>query len=125
MKSLFIVFIGGGGGCVMRYVLSQYITCKIIKSFFYGTFAVNILGCLLIGVILTLSDKSDLLSQNQKLLLATGFCGGFTTFSTFIYESKTLIKSGDIVTALWYTMFSVLVGFLAVLLGVYIAKYIQ
>ena len=88
----------------------------------YGTFAANILGSLLIGFILGFAAKSETLNQNQVLLLATGFCGGFTTFSTFAYENHVFLKSGDFITFAMYTIASFVIGFLAVFAGIYLTK---
>ena len=82
MKAILLVFLGGGFGSSLRYLLGKYLNSDI-TGIPYGTFAANLLGSLLIGVILGLSAKENVLTQNQTLLLATGFCGGFTTFSTF------------------------------------------
>ena len=82
MKQLLLVFIGGGFGSVLRFVIGKWLN-NTENGIPYGTFAANILGSLLIGIILGLAAKNETLSQGQTLLLATGFCGGFTTFSTF------------------------------------------
>ena len=88
----------------------------------WGTFTANILGSLLIGIILGFAAKNDALSSNQTLLLATGFCGGFTTFSTFAYENHALLKAGDFTSFALYTIGSFVVGFLAVFLGLFLVK---
>lgn len=121
MKHILLVFVGGGFGSVLRYVIGKYLN-SAENSFPYGTFAANILGSLLIGIILGLALKNDALSQNQTLLLATGFCGGFTTFSTFAYENHMFLKSGDFTSFAIYTIASFVIGFLAVFAGLSIAK---
>jgi len=121
MKQLFLVFIGGGFGSMARFILVRYLN-KSIYEFPYGTFLVNILGSLLMGIILGLVLKSNTLSQNQTLFLATGFCGGFTTFSTFAYENHVFLKSGDFMTFFLYTISSFVLGFAAVFLGMYVVK---
>lgn len=121
MKNIFLVFIGGGFGSVLRYLIGRYLN-SADSGIPYGTFAANILGSLLIGIILGLAAKNNTLSQNQTLLLATGFCGGFTTFSTFAYENHVFLKSGDFTSFAVYTIGSFIVGFLAVFLGLYLAK---
>jgi CrcB protein len=85
MKNLLLVFIGGGVGSSLRYILGKYLN-STQTGIPWGTFTANILGSLLIGIILGLAAKNDTLSQSQTLLIATGFCGGFTTFSTFANE---------------------------------------
>tara|TARA_R110002049_G_scaffold308939_1_gene515019 strand:- start:6435 stop:6800 length:366 start_codon:yes stop_codon:yes gene_type:complete len=121
MKGLLLVFLGGGFGSVLRYIIGKYLN-SAQTGIPYGTFAANILGSLLIGIILGLAAKNDTLSQNQTLLLATGFCGGFTTFSTFAYENHVFLKSGDFTSFAIYTVTSFIIGFLAVFFGMYLAK---
>ncbi|WP_282149299.1 fluoride efflux transporter CrcB [Algibacter lectus] len=121
MKQLVFVFLGGGFGSVLRYVIGKLLN-NTENGIPYGTFVANILGSLLIGIVLGLAAKHDSLSQNQTLLLATGFCGGFTTFSTFAYENHMFLKSGDFTSFAIYTIASFVVGFLAVSFGMYLAK---
>ena len=120
MKNLLIVFIGGGFGSALRYVIGKYLNNT--EGFPWGTFTVNILGSLLIGIILGLAAKNNTLSQNETLILATGFCGGFTTFSAFAYENHVFLKSGDFTSFALYTIASFVVGFLAVFLGMHLVK---
>ena len=121
MKQILLVFLGGGLGSSLRYLISKWLNTSQ-DDFPYGTFAVNILGSLLIGIILGLSVKNNSLSESQTLLLATGFCGGFTTFSAFAYENHLFLKSGDFTTFALYTFSSFIVGFLAVFGGMYMVK---
>lgn len=122
MKSLILVFLGGGFGSILRYVLGKYLN-STEGGLPYGTFVANIAGSLLIGIILGWAAKSNTFSHHQTLLLATGFCGGFTTFSTFAYENHLFLKSGDFVSFAIYTIASFVMGFLAVFLGMYLVKY--
>lgn len=121
MKGILLVFFGGGFGSVLRYIIGKYFN-NAETGIPYGTFASNILGSLLIGLILGLAAKNDTFTQNQTLLLATGFCGGFTTFSTFAYENHVFLKSGDFTLFALYTIASFVVGFLAVFFGMYLVK---
>lgn len=121
MKQLLLVFLGGGLGSMLRYVISKNLNTHF-QNFFLGTFTVNIVGCLLIGIILGFSLKNDYLSQNQTLLLSTGFCGGFTTFSTFAFEKHSLLRTGDLMNFSIYTMASIIVGIIAIALGLWISK---
>lgn len=121
MKNILLVFVGGGFGSALRYILGKWLN-NMENSLPYGTFAANILGSLLIGVILGIALKSNSLSENHTLLLATGFCGGFTTFSTFAYENHLFLKAGDFTSFAVYTIASFVFGFLAVFGGLYIAK---
>ncbi len=121
MKQLLFVFIGGGFGSVARFLLSKYFNSSV-NGIPYGTFLANVLGSLLIGIILGLAAKNDSLTQNQTLLLATGFCGGFTTFSTFAYENHIFLKSGDFLNFFGYTVGTFILGFAAVFLGMFLVK---
>ena len=121
MKQLLLVFIGGGFGSVARYLLGKFLNSPE-SGIPYGTFAANILGSLIIGIVLGLAAKNEALTQNQTLLLATGFCGGFTTFSTFAYENHVFLKSGDFMTFAFYTIASFVLAFLAVFGGIYFSK---
>ena len=121
MKSFLLVFLGGGLGSGLRYLISNAMN-QYSKFLPYGTFTVNILGCFLIGIILGYTQKENALSSNQALLLATGFCGGFTTFSAFANENLVLIKNGEIFSFSVYTIGSVLIGIFAVFIGFYLTN---
>ncbi|QTE23791.1 fluoride efflux transporter CrcB [Polaribacter cellanae] len=123
MKQLVLVFIGGGFGSVLRYLIGKFLNSSE-TGIPYGTFVANILGSLLIGLVLGYASKNETLSLNTTLLLATGFCGGFTTFSTFAYENHVFLKSGDFTSFALYTIASFIIGFLAVFAGMYLVKFI-
>ena len=121
MKSFLFVFLGGGLVSGLRYLLTTAMN-QYSKVLPFGTFTVNMLGCLLIGLILGYAQKENSLTSNQTLLLATGFCGGFTTFSAFANENLELIKNGEIFSFSVYTIGSVLIGIIAVFIGFYFSK---
>ncbi len=121
MKQSLLVFLGGGIGSVLRFLISKTFN-NHFQNFFFSTFLVNIIGCLLIGIILGLSFKSNYLNQNQIALLAAGFCGGFTTFSSFAFENHSLLKAGELFHFSIYTGLSIAVGVGAIAFGLWLAK---
>jgi CrcB protein len=122
MKQLLLVFLGGGLGSCLRFLVSKTFN-TYFQHFYLGTFLVNIIGCLIIGLVLGLSYKSSYLTQSQTLLLSTGFCGGFTTFSAFAFENHSLLKAGELFHFSLYTLSSIVVGIIAVALGLWIARF--
>ena len=122
-----ILFYVGGGSCIggiARYLFQQYIQNRFPSSIPLGTLSVNILGSFIIGVVYALADKAKLLSPEIRILLATGFCGGFTTFSSFTYENIKLLEDGELFYTAFYVLLSVSFGFLAVWLGILFIKLI-
>ena len=122
MKHLLMVFLGGGIGSTLRYILGRYLN-STTTGIPYGTFTANIVGSLIIGLILGMAAKNESLSNATVLFIATGFCGGFTTFSTFAYENHVFLKSGDFVSFALYTIASFVIGFAAVFFGIWSVKY--
>ncbi len=122
MKELLLVSVGSFFGGGLRFAVSRWLAACTSISFPLGTFTVNVAGCLIIGFLSGVGTPGGWLSPQAKLLLATGFCGGFTTFSTFMNESCSLVKSSDYVTALLYVAGSVAAGFAAVVAGHVLAK---
>ena len=121
-KILLLIGTGSFFGGISRFLLSKYVQNLVLSSFPFGTMAVNILGSFLIGVIYGVSQRSNMLDESLKLLLAVGFCGGFTTFSTFSQENMALLKDGDIMYFFAYSTISVLLGVAAVIFGAWIIK---
>ncbi|MCU0408539.1 MAG: fluoride efflux transporter CrcB, partial [Bacteroidales bacterium] len=104
-----LLFVGSGGflGSVARFLVSRAMQNWYPSAFPWGTFAVNVAGCLLIGLIYGFSEKSSLLTTGWKMFLAVGFCGGFTTFSTFANENIALLRDGELFYFFLYTALSV------------------
>lgn len=117
IKNIFLVLLGGGIGSVARYLLSYFLTKNYTTQFPWATFIANGLGCLLIGLLFGYIQKNNLQNEAFKLLLITGFCGGFTTFSTFSLENIQLIQNQNYNFAILYTTTSLAVGFLGIIIG--------
>lgn len=117
MKLILIVFFSSGLGGAMRYGIQSWMGKPQNSVLPMSTFIVNITGCLLIGVFFALSQKANLLSPEWRLALMTGFCGGFTTFSTFAFENLALLRSGDYGIFFLYIVISVVLGIAAVYAG--------
>ena len=125
MKQLLIVFIGGGLGTVMRFLIGKLIPYSG-KGFPWNTFCANLLGCLLIGLLTGYLMRNSSENQSSLILFATiGFCGGFTTFSSFANENLSFIRSGDYAILLSYSLLSISTGILMVYLGIFIDKHLH
>jgi CrcB protein len=123
-RSLILVGVGSCVGGVTRYLTQLLVQKYYPSSFPFGTLCVNIAGCFIIGLIYALADKGNLLSPAMRLLLATGFCGGFTTFSSFAYENISLMRDGEFFYTSLYILLSLVIGLLAVYLGILLIKLI-
>lgn len=119
-------FIAGFGalGCLARYYLSSWVYAHLGRDFPYGTFAVNIVGAFLIGLVIEYGLRSTLISSNLRIGLTIGFMGGLTTFSTFSYETFTLMEDGQIITAFLNILASVVVCLAFTWLGILVARQI-
>jgi CrcB protein len=122
IKNLLLVAFGGGIGSIARYLCQKWFGENYPHPFPWGTFVVNLLGCFLIGLIYAASEKTAALSPQTRLFLITGFCGGFTTFSTFAFENMNLLRSGDTIYFLIYAVASVILGVTGVFAGIAIMK---
>jgi fluoride exporter len=122
MKSLLIVFLGGGLGSVVRYYLSRWINLLHTYNFPWGTLVVNILACLALGWIVGLADHKQLISPSAKLFWTVGFCGGFSTFSTFSSETLYLLQGGLTTSMVFYIIFSLLLCVAATFGGLYLGE---
>ena len=122
IKSILIVGCGSFVGGALRYLISTLMKNESASSFPIGTLLVNILGCFLIGVIYGLFVRYSTTSHMLCLLLTTGFCGGFTTFSTFANESLQMLQAGNVGGFIGYVAASVVLGLLLVLFGYNLVK---
>ena len=120
MRDFLYVFIGGGVGSMMRYLVGKCLSTSA-SGFPWGTFTVNVVGCFLIGL-LTAWIARQSLSADIRLLLVVGFCGGFTTFSTFSNEALALMRSGETVLFALYLAGCIVAGLLAVWAGSFLVR---
>ncbi len=117
LKNLLLIGSGGFLGSILRYLVSQLNIWINFFSIPIGTLLVNVIGSYFIGLLTGIADKSEILTFELRLFLMVGFCGGFTTFSTFSNENLTLMHNGQFAIVFLYTGLSILLGFLAVYLG--------
>ena len=121
VKDIIIVGIGSGIGGICRYLISSFMG-QTSNGFPWGTFVVNVAGCLLIGILWGVMSRFQNLSPSFSLSLMVGFCGGFTTFSTFSKEGLALLQANNFTLLALYTIGSVVLGVTAVALGYYTTK---
>ena len=122
IKNILFVALGGGAGSVLRFLCQKCVAGFSALSFPLGTFIVNIVGCFLIGVFFSLATKNTEFNTEWQLLLMTGLCGGFTTFSAFTLDGMSLLKQDKTGLFLLYIGASVLLGLLATWMGIRIFK---
>src|ERR1700722_1753629 len=122
MKPLLIVGIGGAFGSICRYLAQVYIGRHTTLTFPVGTLVVNLTGCLLIGILFGLGSKYAWMTLEWRLFLITGICGGYTTFSSFSFESISLVRQGNYTYFFLYVLGSVILGLLATVIGIMVVK---
>ena len=123
MKQALIVGLGGAIGSIARWALGGAILHRLPNlKFPLGTFAVNILGCLLIGIIAGLAERRGVFSSDARLFLMTGLCGGFTTFSAFSVEMAAMMERGELAAAAAYAVSSVAGALLLLFAGLWLAR---
>ncbi len=122
MSKLIMVALGGAIGATARYGLGNLINSRLPMQFPLGTFVINVTGSFIIGFFLTLVSQRITVHPNWRLLIAVGFVGAYTTFSTFEFETLKLIEEGSVASAALNVVLSLVVGFIAVWLGVTAAR---
>lgn len=120
MKTILLVFVGGGFGSITRYVLGKWIGPW--NQFPLGTLIVNIIACLVLGFVIGLADHKQIISPATRLFLTVGFCGGFSTFSTFSYETLQLLQGGLSIQMILYILFSIVLCLAATFGGLYLGQ---
>jgi len=121
-RNLLLVGIGGFVGSIARYLVAVVFASQVPSVFPFASLTVNIVGCFVIGVLFALSDRGNFLSPEWRILLTTGFCGGFTTFSTFSYESLRLMQDGEYLYLGAYVLLSVVIGLAATYFGIILIR---
>jgi fluoride exporter len=124
MIQVFLIFLGGGLGSLARYYLNRLLAGGYFETFPIGTLSVNILASLILGLFLGLVDIRHVTNDGVKLLVAVGFCGGFSTFSTFSAETLFLLKSGEGLLAFLNVFVSVICCLAATFTGLVLARYV-
>jgi CrcB protein len=122
MRELVLIFVGGGLGSVSRYSLGRWVTSFHTQQFPYGTLAVNVFACLILGLLIGVADHKQLISANARLFWTVGFCGGFSTFSTFSSETVTLIQTGFHLSGVVYIIASLVLCLAATYAGLYLGE---
>lgn len=122
IKNIIFVLLGSALGGASRFIATEIVKQKTSFKFPLGTFLVNLIGCFIMGIVLGYISRSTEDTNNIKLLLITGFCGGFTTFSAFAAENLNLLKTGNQTTAIAYIALSIVLGIFATFLGNFIFK---
>lgn len=122
MKIILAIGVGGFIGGIARYLISLFIQNKYLSTFPYGTLAVNIIGCFLIGLVYGLSEKGNI-NMEWRLFLATGVLGGFTTFSSLSNETVSMLRDGQYWHAFAYIAVSVIIGLAATFTGISLIKF--
>jgi CrcB protein len=122
MEKWFYLIAGGAFGTVCRYVMVGFVHQKSGASLPWGTLAVNLLGCFIIGFLDVIFERKLLMIHNYRILLMTGFCGAFTTFSSIMLETSDLMKEGEQGYALGNILLTVCVGFIVFRIGAALAE---
>lgn len=121
-KNLLLVGVGGFMGSIARYLVYLVVGKRLASIFPWSTFIVNIAGSLILGILMGIMIKTTMINDNVRLLVAVGFCGSFTTFSTFAYENMFLYQQKALPTAIGYTAASLILGLAAIFGGYFIGK---
>ena len=124
LKSVILVFLGGGIGSSIRYLFTKY-SSKNLISFPIGTSVSNLVGCFIIGLLIAYYDRNDISKKDIFLFISVGICGGLTTFSTFILDIYYMFKNENFQNILNYFSINIILGFFFICLGFFIFKWFK
>ena len=124
MKNILLVFLGGGLGSTVRFSLGRWVNALHNHHFPWGTLVVNIVACFILGFVIGLADHKQIISASSRLFWTVGFCGGFSTFSTFSNETLYLIQAGFTVSLVLYISLSLLLCVAAIFGGLYLGEHV-
>ncbi|ELR69083.1 CrcB protein [Fulvivirga imtechensis AK7] len=122
IKNILLVGVGGFMGSIARYLVYLVVGKRLVSIFPWGTLIVNVGGSLILGIFMGIMIKTTMINDNIRLLIAVGFCGSFTTFSTFAYENMFLYQQKALPTALGYTFASLVIAIAAIFGGYFIGR---
>jgi len=124
VKELLLVFFGGGLGSTVRFSLGRWVNALHNHHFPWGTLVVNVVACFILGFVIGLADHKQVISASSRLFWTVGFCGGFSTFSTFSNETLYLIQSGFTISLILYISLSLLLCVAAIFGGLYLGEHV-
>ncbi|MBN2774149.1 MAG: fluoride efflux transporter CrcB [Prolixibacteraceae bacterium] len=122
LRTILIVGTGGFIGSALRYIIHVIVEKGMSSTFPWATFIANILGCFIIGIVYAISEKGNLMNPEWRVFLTVGFCGGFTTFSSFAYNNLNLLKDNSLLYLLLNAGGSLFLGILAVYIGIVLVR---
>ncbi|MFM8912289.1 MAG: fluoride efflux transporter CrcB [Flammeovirgaceae bacterium] len=122
MRNVIFVFLGGGLGSVIRFALGRWVNSFHQHHFPWGTFAANVMACLAVGFLIGLADHKQMITPAARVFWVVGFCGGFSTFSTFSAETLSLMQSGFTFSSVSYVIASVVLCVGATLAGLFLGE---
>ncbi len=123
LPEILLVFVGGGAGSTVRFLLGRWVNAWHNHNFPFGTLSANIMACLVLGLVIGIADHRQLISPAARLFWTVGFCGGFSTFSTFSAETLTLIQSGFHLSMVIYIVLSLVLCLAATFGGIYLGEH--
>lgn len=124
LKVIAAVMAGGSLGAVCRYGVSRLAAIYVPGRFPWGTLAVNLLGCLLIGAVFTVAERTQVMGPATRLFVMTGILGAMTTFSTYSLETIVAVRSGSLMTAVLNILVNNVGGVALVLIGMWLTGYL-